>query len=74
MGDDERARRREFARRHHPDHGGDPAVFIAGWHSFGLEPGERPRVVVVPRRIWPARLWLALRAFHGDRHRTTRVH
>ena len=74
MADDERTRRREFARRHHPDHGGDPAVFMAGWHRFARQPGQRPRVVAVPRRTWLARLRLALGRFRGDRHRTTRVH
>jgi hypothetical protein len=53
------ARRREFIREHHPDHGGDPAAFIAGLRTLdaGQEPGREtlPPVVVVRRRAWLAR-------------------
>jgi hypothetical protein len=54
-------RRREFIRVHHPDRGGDPAVFIAGLRLLDEEfgspgPEPRPRVVVAARRAWLVRL------------------
>jgi len=75
MGEDEeqRARRREFIRSHHPDSGGDPVIFMAGLDRFDGEPGgrrglPRPRVVVVPHRSWPVRLMAALiRRLRGSR-------
>jgi hypothetical protein len=74
MGEEEqRARRREFIRGHHPDSGGDPVIFMAGLDRFHEEPGgrsglHRPRVVVVPHRAWPARLMAALiRRVKGSR-------
>jgi hypothetical protein len=71
MADDERARRREFARRHHPDVGGDPAVFVAGWERLGPPPEERPRVVGLPHRTGLGRLRPIVRRFRGAR--TVRV-
>ena len=75
MGEDEnqRARRREFIRSHHPDSGGDPLIFISGLDRFDGEPGgrsglHRPRVVVVPHRGWAVRLMAALiRRLRGSR-------
>jgi hypothetical protein len=59
-------RRREFIRAHHPDRGGDAEAFIAGLRGFddGHGDGTRqqagpdppPRVTIVPRQPWPARL------------------
>jgi hypothetical protein len=75
MGDDAHVRRREFVRRHHPDRGGDPAVFNAGLREFDRH-GDRsqPRVVVVPHHAWPVTLILALiRRLDGSR-RARRVH
>jgi hypothetical protein len=63
MGEGGRAGRRAFIRDHHPDRGGDPAVFIAGLSRFdGQASCSRPlpRVVAVRRRRWPVRLFLAL--------------
>ena len=46
MDDDGHMRRREFVRRHHPDRGGDPAVFVAGLRELDTQAGSfRPRVV-----------------------------
>ncbi len=75
MGDDERTRRREFARMNHPDHGGDPAVFIAGWHQFDPQAEDcHVRVVGVPHRRWLTRLLVALLRFGDRRNRAPRVH
>jgi hypothetical protein len=75
MGDEEHMRRREFVRRHHPDHGGDPAVFIAGLRQFDGQAGSsRPRVVAVPHRAWLARLFLTLHRRRERAHRAPRVH
>ncbi|MGI9009426.1 MAG: hypothetical protein ACR2FU_25090 [Streptosporangiaceae bacterium] len=52
----EAGRRREFIRAHHPDLGGDPDAFITGLRSFSTEPGPLPKVIVVRRRSWLARL------------------
>jgi len=50
-------RRREFIRAHHPDRGGDPDAFVFGLRSLDTDPPEPlPRVVVVRRRAWLARL------------------
>jgi len=59
--EDAERRRREFIRAHHPDRGGDPAVFAAGLRSFDAEREADwrlplPRVVVVAHRTWFARL------------------
>jgi hypothetical protein len=70
--------RRSFIREHHPDRGGDPDVFIAGLRSFHTErsfrtdhdpnAGPLPRVIVVRRRPWPARLAAAAqRIRHGPK-------
>ena len=75
MGEDQeqRARRREFIRSHHPDSGGDPVIFMAGLDRFDGEPGGRSAlaaspVVVVPHRAWPVRLMAALiRRLSGSR-------
>ena len=58
-------RRREFIRAHHPDRGGDTESFIAGLRGFDHEqdpavPDPPPRVTVVPRQPWPARLMRAV--------------
>jgi hypothetical protein len=74
MGDDEPMSRREFVRRHHPDHGGDPAVFVAGLRRFDRPAGHQPRVVAVRHRAWPARLFLAVIHRRERRHRAARVH
>ena len=79
MGEDEPGRaRREFIRTHHPDRGGDPAIFIAGLdHLDGQRaaPGQppRPRVVGVPHRPWPIRLLSALIRRLGGSRRAPRV-
>jgi len=55
----EASRRREFIRENHPDRGGDPAAFITGLRSLTSDPRQPaplPRVIVVHRRSWPARL------------------
>jgi|GEM_PF-5646280 len=49
--------RRDFIRAHHPDRGGDAAVFIAGLAAFDAAPAPRRRVVVVPYTAWHQR-WL----------------
>jgi hypothetical protein len=54
-------RRREFIRAHHPDRGGDAETFIAGLHGFDdgpdpADPAPPPRVTVVARQPWAARL------------------
>ncbi|WP_433605394.1 hypothetical protein ACQP2P_27205 [Dactylosporangium sp. CA-139114] len=71
-----RARRRAFIRAHHPDLGGDAAVFIAGLAAFD-EPAaagaaRRVRVTVVRRRPLLVRL---LRVLARQRRvsRVTRV-
>nr|BFE59629.1 hypothetical protein GCM10020063_041550 [Dactylosporangium thailandense] len=55
-----RARRRAFIRAHHPDLGGDAAVFVAGLAAFDepAAPGasRRVRVTVVRRRPLLVRL------------------
>jgi hypothetical protein len=80
MGEDkhQRGRRREFIRSHHPDRGGNPAIFIAGLDRFDGELGgrselPRPRVVVVPHRAWPMRLMAALIRHLRGTHRAPRV-
>ena len=55
----EASRRRQFIRDNHPDRGGDTSAFITGLRSFTsepCEPGPLPKVIVVRRRSWPARL------------------
>jgi hypothetical protein len=48
---DPKRRRRELIRAHHPDRGGDPAVFIALLQSLDEEPrGEPPTEVRFARR------------------------
>lgn len=44
-----RRARREFIRAHHPDRGGDPAVFVTGLAAYDQSPARTPppRVVVV---------------------------
>ncbi|WP_433088773.1 hypothetical protein ACQP1P_21560 [Dactylosporangium sp. CA-052675] len=62
-----RARRRAFIRAHHPDLGGDAAVFIAGLAAFdepaAPEATRLVRVTVVPDRPLLVRL-LRLLARH----------
>ena len=61
--DDERTRRsarREFIRAHHPDRGGDPAVFVAGLADYDpVLASPRLRVVVVARPSRSRRLMAA---------------
>jgi hypothetical protein len=76
--DDEQRRwlaRREYIRAHHPDHGGDPAAFIAGLAAIDQPPVpvSRGRVVVIPDRPWPARLLTALLHRIGWRRPSPRV-
>jgi hypothetical protein len=70
-------RRRDFIRVQHPDRGGDPESFIAGLRAFGTGPGQDsgplPRVVIVRRRAWPARLMAALAGRHRNGSRPPRV-
>ncbi len=59
--DDAELRRREFIRAHHPDRGGDLDAFVSGLRSFATDrPEPLPRVVVVRRRAWLARLAIAV--------------
>lgn len=55
-----RARRRAFIRAHHPDRGGDAAVFVAGLAAFDdpdpREASQRVRVTAVRRRPLLVRL------------------
>jgi hypothetical protein len=71
---DHQAGKREFrswAREHHPDMGGDPAVFAEGlerWRAGrGSEAPSMPKVMVYRRRPW-------MLAWAGDwlRHRRWR--
>lgn len=76
--DDEQCRwraRREFIRTHHPDHGGDPADFIAGLAALDQVPVPVPpaRVVVVADTSWPMRLLAALLRRIGWRRPPPRV-
>ena len=54
-------RRRQFIRAYHPDRGGDLGTFIAGMRVFDTQQAlsEPPRVVVVRRPNWPARMVIA---------------
>ncbi|MCO1660942.1 hypothetical protein [Pseudonocardia humida] len=76
----ERAAFRAFVREHHPDRGGDPAVFAAGMARFGrgahpagepdgvAERHDRP-VEVVPVLPFPVRVGVALiRTWHRRRN------
>ncbi|WP_344611081.1 hypothetical protein [Dactylosporangium salmoneum] len=67
------ARRRAFIRAHHPDRGGDAAVFIAGLAAFdgpAAPPiSRRVRVIVVRHRPLLVRLLRIL----ARRRRPTRV-
>jgi hypothetical protein len=75
MDDDEHMRRREFVRRHHPDRGGDPAVFIAGLRELDTQAGSsRPRVVAIRHRAWPVTLIRTLIRRLNASHRVRRVH
>jgi hypothetical protein len=74
MDDDGHMRRREFVRRHHPDRGGDPVVFVAGLREFDTHAGRsRPRVVAVRHRAWPVTLILTLSRRWNGSHRGRRV-
>jgi hypothetical protein len=77
---EQRAAFRAFVREHHPDRGGDPAVFVAGLARFGPAPGGAPPderrydgpVEVVGPLPFPVRVGVALiRTWR--RHRQTRV-
>lgn len=63
-------RRRQFIRAYHPDRGGDLGAFIAGMRVFDTQQAlsePPPRVVVVRRPNWPARMVIAAvrRLRHG---------
>jgi hypothetical protein len=77
MGEAER-RRRDFIRTHHPDRGGDPDVFVAGLRSFDEDqegsPQPGPRVVVLRRRLLPARMVIAVARWLGHGRKPPRVH
>lgn len=52
-----RRARREFIRAHHPDHGGDPAAFVAGLAAYDQPPASpaaapAARVVIVADTPW----------------------
>jgi hypothetical protein len=70
-------RRRDFIRAHHPDHGGDPDVFVAGLHALDSEralgPDPLPRVIIVRRRPWLARLLIPAARRLGLRPGSRRV-
>jgi hypothetical protein len=70
-----RLARREFIRAHHPDHGGDPAAFMAGLTAFDQLPAGTPlpRVVVVADTPLLARLLAALMHRIGWRRPPPRV-
>lgn len=70
-----RLARREFIRAHHPDHGGDPAAFMAGLAAFDQLPAGTPlpRVVVVADTPLLARLLAALMHRIGRRRPPPRV-
>jgi hypothetical protein len=57
--EDVRRLRREFVLAHHPDHGGDPVVFMDGLARLNAElrmVQAPPRIVVVRRLPWYRRL------------------
>ena len=58
---EQRRRRREFIRVHHPDRGGDADLFVEGLQALGEPPGPGPLppVILVRRRRWLTRLGLA---------------
>ena len=69
-------RRRQFIRAHHPDRGGDAGTFIAGMRAFDAEQAPSsppPRVVVVRRPGWPARLVIAAARRFGYGRKPPRV-
>jgi hypothetical protein len=70
-----RRARREFIRSHHPDHGGDTAVFAVGLAEFDQFPVDGPpaRVVVVPDRPLLVSLATALMRWIGWRRPRSRV-
>lgn len=78
--DDEHAARRafrEFARAHHPDRGGDPAVFAAGVaaHRARQSPPRAGREVVFVRRRRGLRILTGWgRDRRARRGRAPRVH
>ncbi len=75
MDDDEHMRRREFVRRHHPDRGGDPAVFIAGLRELDTQASSsRPRVVAIRHHACPVTLVLTLISRLNASHRGRRVY
>lgn len=68
--------RREFRRfvlDHHPDRGGDPAVFRAGVASYRAVVADRPLVEVYRRRRGPAAVIDHLRRARERRRRPPRV-
>ena len=70
-----RRARREFIRAHHPDLGGDTAVFAAGLAELDQLVAGRPpaRGVVVANTPWPVRLLTALMHRTGWRRPPPRV-
>jgi hypothetical protein len=69
-------RRRQFIWAHHPDRGGDAGTFIAGMRAFDAEQAPsspQPRVVVVRRPRWSARLVTAAARRLGHGRKPPRV-
>ena len=70
-GDDARTEFRAFVRAHHPDRGGDPAVFVAGMATRGHPARREPAPTVVPGRSLSARLRRVRRRLRRVPPRTT---
>ncbi|GHE09206.1 hypothetical protein [Klenkia taihuensis] len=71
----DRAAERAFVRAHHPDVGGDPAVFVAGLAALraGATATPGPVTVVATRRTAPARLLRRLRRARRAAQRSSRL-
>jgi hypothetical protein len=75
--EDVRRLRREFVLAHHPDHGGDPVVFIDGLARLTAElriAQAPPRIVVVRRLPWHRRLTVLPRRLLTRRRKVPRVY
>lgn len=75
--DEMRRLRRKFVVAHHPDHGGDPDAFIAGFARLNeaLRMAQAPpRVVVVRRLAWYRRLAVLPRRRLSRHRNVPRVH
>jgi hypothetical protein len=73
VNEEERAAYRAFVRENHPDHGGDPEVFVAGLARFREAEPDDPRfdapVEVVRPLPFPVRVGVALiRTWHRRRN------